>query len=153
MIDSNLQQRDYILPSEKAWAYKYKLDAIKSQGKRNDLTSRQLVGKLEMADVVGENNSDSGRQVQRYIRLTYIIPPMLNKVDEKKLAFIPAVELSYLKAEEQEWLHDILCREENFGVPLAQAQKLKGISQKSNMLNPFLINFFLIIFKCNDKEK
>ena len=126
MIDTNLQQRESILPSEKAWAYKYKLEAIKSQGQRNDLTSRQVVGKLEMADVVGANNSDSGRQVQRYIRLTYLISTLLNKVDEKKLAFIPAVELSYLKSDEQEWMYDILCREENFGVPLSLAQKPKG---------------------------
>ncbi len=133
MIDSNLQQRESILPSEKAWAYKYKLEAIKSQGQRNDLTSRQVVGKLEMADVVGANNSDSGRQVQRYIRLTYLISTLLNKVDEKKLAFIPAVELSYLKSDEQEWMYDILCREENFGVPLSLAQKLKGISQNGKL--------------------
>ena len=128
MVDSNLQ-RETILPSEKAWAYRYKLEALKSQGKRNDLTSRQLVGKLEMADVVGDKNSDSGRQVQRYIRLTYLIPQLLYKVDEKKLAFIPAVELSYLKEREQKWLYSDLGREEYFGIPVALARKLKGISQ------------------------
>ncbi len=128
MVDSNLQ-RETVVPSEKAWAYRYKLEAIKSQGKRNDLTSRQLVGKLEMADVVGENSNDSGRQVQRYIRLTHLIPQLLDKVDEKKLAFIPAVELSYLKEHEQKWLYSNLEREEYFGIPLALARKLKGISQ------------------------
>ena len=132
MIDSNLQQRDSILPSEKAWAYKYKLEAIKAQGKRNDLTSVQLAPKLA-TQILGEQHQESSDTVKRYIRLTHLVAPLLNTVDEKKLAFIPAVELSYLKPEEQEWLHDILCREENFGVPLAQAQKLKGISQNGNL--------------------
>lgn len=133
MVDSNLQQRDTILPSEKAFAYKYKLEAIKSQGKRNDLTSRQLVGKLEVADAVGKESNESGRQIQRYIRLTNLISPLLDTVDERKLSFIPAVDLSYLQVEEQEWLYDILCREEKFAVPLAQAQKLKGISQNGKL--------------------
>ncbi len=133
MVDSNLQQREGILPSEKALAYKYKLEAIKSQGKRNDLTSRQVVGKLEMADVLGQNNNESGRQIQRYIRLTNLTPQLLDKVDEKKLSFIPAVELSYLHAKEQENLYDILSREENFSVPLKQATTLKGISQNGEL--------------------
>lgn len=132
MVDANLQ-RETILPSEKAWAYRYKLEAIKSQGKRNDLTSRQVVGKLEMADIVGDKNNDSGRQVQRYIRLTHLIPQLLEKVDERKLAFIPAVELSYLKKQEQKWLYSNLAREEYFGVPLALARKLKGISQNGKL--------------------
>ena len=132
MVDSNLQ-RETVLPSEKAWAYKYKLDALKSQGKRNDLTSRQVVGKLEIADVVGENSNDSGRQVQRYVRLTKLSTPILDKVDERKLAFIPAVELSYLKKQEQKWLSNNLEREEYFGVPLALARKLKGISQNGKL--------------------
>ena len=74
MIDSNLRQREKLLPSEKAFAYKMKLDAIKRQGERSDLTSRQVVGKLENADVIGEANCESGRQVQRLIRLTYLVP-------------------------------------------------------------------------------
>lgn len=133
MIDSNLQQRESILPSEKAWAYKYKLEAIKSQGKRNDLTSRQVVGKLEMSDIVGKESNESGRQVQRFIRLTNLISPLLDKVDERKLAFIPAVELSYLSKDQQEWLYDILDREEHFGVSLTIATKLKGISRSGNL--------------------
>ena len=97
MVDSNLQ-RESLLPSERAFAYKMKLEAVKHQGARTDLTSRQLVGKLEMADVVGEKAGDSGRQVQRYIRLTELIPELLDMVDEKKIAFNPAYELSFLLA-------------------------------------------------------
>ncbi len=129
MIDSNLQQRDAILPSEKAWAYKYKLEAIKSQGKRTDLTLCQVGTKLNSGSLISENSEDSRRNIYRFIQLTHLIPQMLKKIDEKKLAFIPAVQLSYLRSEEQEWLHDILCREENFGISMTQAQKLKGISQ------------------------
>ena len=102
MVDSNLQ-RENILPSERAFSYKMKLDAMKHQGTRNDLetTSRQVVGKLEAADTIGEQTGESGRQVQRFIRLTNLIPEILDMVDEKKIAFNPAVELSYLKPSEQ----------------------------------------------------
>ena len=97
MVDSNLQ-REHILPSERAFAYKMKLDAIKNQGARSDLTSRQVVGKLEAADEVGKATDESGRQVQRFIRLTNLVPELLDMVDEKKISFNPAVELSYLDA-------------------------------------------------------
>ena len=97
MVDSNLQ-RETILPSERAWAYRLKLEAMKHQGKA---TSRQLVGKLESADVIGSDTGESGRQVQRFIRLTYLIPELLEMVDQKQLAFNPAVELSYLSDEQQ----------------------------------------------------
>ena len=100
MVDSNLQ-REELLPSERAFAYKMKLEALKHQGARTDLTSRQVVGKLEMADIVGKNMGESGRQVQRFIRLTELIPTLLDMVDERKIALNPAVELSYLKKEEQ----------------------------------------------------
>ena len=100
MVDSNIQ-REELLPSERAFAYKMKLEALKHQGARSDLTSRQVVGKLEMADVVGQNAGESGRQVQRYIRLTELISELLDMVDERKLAFNPAVEVSYLKRDEQ----------------------------------------------------
>lgn len=129
MVDTNLQQRETILPSEKAWAYKFKLEAIKSQGKRNDLTSDQVGRKLENVEKMAENSHDSRNQIRRYIRLTNLIPELLDKVDERKLAFIPAVELSYLTKEQQGWLYDILSREEKFGVPVKHATKLKGISQ------------------------
>ncbi len=136
MVDTNLQQRETILPSEKAWAYKYKLEAIKSQGKRTDLTSHQVGEKLGSklsAQRISENSADSMNQVLRYIRLTNLLPEFLDKVDERKLAFIPAVELSYLTKEQQGWLYDILSREEKFGVPVKQATKLKGISQSGNL--------------------
>lgn len=95
MVDSNLQ-REELLPSERAFAYKMKLEALKHQGARTDLTSRQVVGKLEMADIVGKNMGESGRQVQRFIRLTELIPTLLDMVDERKIALNPAVELSIL---------------------------------------------------------
>ena len=100
MVDSNLQ-RESILPSERAFAYKMKLEAIKNQGARSDLTSRQVVGKLEAADLVGKSSDESGRQVQRFIRLTNLIPELLELVDQKKISFNPAVELSYLTDSEQ----------------------------------------------------
>ena len=136
MIDSNLQQRENILPSEKAFAYKMKLEAIKRQGERRDLTSAQVGPKLNSKyarEVVADEAGESRNQVSRYIRLTELIPFLLEKVDERKLAFIPAVELSYLKKKEQEWLYDVINREENYGVPLKQASMLKGISQNGNL--------------------
>ena len=136
MVDTNLQQRETILPSEKAWAYKYKLEAIKSQGNRRDLTCAQnghmLKGKKSV-EVVAENSNDSRNQIKRYIRLTNLIPEFMNKVDERKLSFIPAVELSYLTQEQQGWLYNILTREEKYGVPVKQASMLKGISQNGEL--------------------
>lgn len=126
MVDSNLQ-RENILPSERAFAFKLKLDAIKRQGARTDLTSRQVGGKLETADLVGKESGDSGRQVQRYIRLTELIPQLLDMVDDKKIAFNPAVELSYLKPEEQTDLLEAMDMEQ--ATPsLSQAQRLKKFS-------------------------
>lgn len=131
MVDSNLQ-RENILPSERAFAYKMKLDAVKNQGARNDLTSRQVVGKLETADIVGKEGGDSGRQVQRYIRLTHLIPEILSMVDEKKIAFNPAVELSFLKDEEQADLLEAMDMEQ--ATPsLSQAQRLKKFSSEGKL--------------------
>jgi len=131
MVDSNLQ-RENILPSERAFAYKMKLDAIKNQGARNDLTSRQVVGKLETADIVGKEGGDSGRQVQRYIRLTHLIPEILSMVDEKKIAFNPAVELSFLKDEDQIDLLEAMDMEQ--ATPsLSQAQRLKKFSNEGKL--------------------
>lgn len=131
MVDSNLQ-RESILPSERAFAYKMKIDAVKRQGARNDLTSRQLVGKLETADIIGKEGGDSGRQVQRYIRLTHLIPEILSMVDEKKIAFNPAVELSYLKEEEQIDLLEAMDMEQ--ATPsLSQAQRLKKFSNEGKL--------------------
>ena len=128
MVDSNLQ-REHILPSERAFAYKMKLEALKNQGARSDLTSRQVVGKLEAADLVGKGNEESGRQVQRFIRLTNLIPELLDMVDEKKISFNPAVELSYLDESQQ---RDFLeAMEDTQNAPsLSQAQQLKKMAQQ-----------------------
>ena len=100
MVDSNLQ-RENILPSERAFAYKMKLEALKNQGARSDLTSAQVGRKLEAADIVGQEAGDSRNQVRRFIRLTNLIPELLDMVDEKKISFNPAVELSYLDESQQ----------------------------------------------------
>ena len=137
MVDSNMQ-REKILPSEKAFAYKMKLDALKHQGKRNDLTSRQLVGKLESADIIGKETGDSGRQVQRYIRLTFLLPKLLEYVDNSiikdkeklSIALSPAVEISYLTKEEQQHLQDYI--EFNQITPSqSQAIKLREMSENN----------------------
>ena len=131
VVDSNLQ-REGLLPSERAFAYKLKLEAIQHQGERTDLTSRQLVGKLEAADIIGEDTGESGRQVQRYIRLTELIPPLLDMVDERKIAFNPAYELSFLKQDEQRLLLDAMDSEQ--ATPsLSQAQRLKQFSQRGEL--------------------
>ena len=127
MVDSNLQ-REHILPSERAFAYKMKLEALKNQGARSDLTSRQVVGKLEMADVVGEQAGESGRQVQRYIRLTELIPELLDMVDAGQIKFNPAVELSHLaKQEQQDFLSAMDFAQTT--PSLSQAQRIKKMSQ------------------------
>ena len=131
MVDSNIQ-REELLPSERAFAYKMKLEALKHPGARSDLTSRQVVGKLEMADVVGQNAGESGRQVQRYIRLTELISELLDMVDERKLAFNPAVEVSYLKWDEQRMLLEAMDAEQTTP-SLSQAQRLKKFSQEGRL--------------------
>lgn len=131
LVDSNLH-REHILPSEKAYAYKMKLDAIKCQGKRNDLTSRQIVGKLESADVAGKEMEESGRQVQRYIRLTKLIPPVLEMVDRGQIAFSPAVELSYLTKEEQADLLETM-ESEDATPTVSQAQRMKRLSAEGRL--------------------
>ena len=128
MVDSNLQ-REHILPSERAFAYKMKLDAIKNQGARSDLTSRQVVGKLEAADEVGKATDESGRQVQRFIRLTNLIPELLDLVDQKKISFNPAVELSYLADSEQQDFLEAMQDTQN-APSLSQAQRIKKLSQE-----------------------
>ena len=131
MVDSNLH-RENILPSERAKAYQMKLEAIRHQGARNDLTSRQVVGKLEAADIVGQSTGESGRQVQRFIRLNNLEQPLMDKVDNGELAFTPAIELSYLKPEEQGWLHAAL--EQTQQTPsLSQAQRMKKESKEGTL--------------------
>ena len=130
MVDSNLQ-RENILPSERAFAYKMKLEALKNQGDRSDLTSRQVVGKLEAADLVGKGNEESGRQVQRFIRLTNLIPELLDMVDEKKISFNPAVELSYLDESQQRDFLEAMNDTQN-APSLSQAQRLKKLAQEGH---------------------
>ncbi|MFR5967914.1 MAG: ParB/RepB/Spo0J family partition protein [Oscillospiraceae bacterium] len=131
VVDSNLQ-REGLLPSEKAFAYKLKLEALRHQGERTDLTSRQVGDKLKAADRVGEDVGESARQVQRYIRLTELIPPLLDMVDEHKIAFNPAYELSFLAKDEQRLLLDAMDSEQ--ATPsLSQAQRLKQFSQRGEL--------------------
>ena len=131
MVDSNIQ-REELLYSEKAYAYKMKLDAVRKQGQRTDLTSRQVGGKLEAADEVGEKSGESGRQVQRFIRLTFLIKPLLDYVDEKRIPFNAGIELSYLEKEEQEQLYQKI--EQLCVFPsLSQAKKLKELSREGKL--------------------
>ena len=131
MVDSNLQ-RESLLPSERAFAYKMKLEAVKHQGARTDLTSAQVGPKLTAAEKIAENSPDSKSQIKRYIRLTELIPKLLDMVDEKKIAFNPAYELSFLKKEEQVQLLDAMDSEQ--ATPsLSQAQRLKKFSQEGHL--------------------
>ena len=130
VVDGNIQ-RETILPSEKAFAYKMKLEAIKRQGERSDLTSRQVGEKLSV-ETVSEKSSDSARNIHRYIRLTELIPPLLEMVDDKKIAFNPAVELSYLSKELQTELFDVMAQEE-CTPSLSQAQRLKQAAQDEKL--------------------
>ena len=150
MVESNLQ-RTTILPSEKAFSYKMRLEAMNRQGQRTDLTSRPVVEKLGSADSLGTAQGDSGRQVQRYIRLTHLIPPLLDLVDAGKIAFRPAVELSYLTEEEQNSLLDSISSEQSTP-SLAQALKMKEFSQNGR-LNADVILSIMCEQKPNQKEK
>ena len=128
MVDSNLQ-RESILPSERAFAYKMKLEAIKNQGARSDLTSSQVGMKLQSLDIVGKDAGDSRNQVHRYIRLTNLIPELLELVDQKKISFNPAVELSYLTDSEQRDFFEAMQDTQN-APSLSQAQRIKKLSQE-----------------------
>ena len=127
MVDSNLQ-REHILPSERAFAYKMKLEAIKNQGARSDLTSAQVGRKLEAADIVGQEAGDSRNQVRRFIRLTNLIPELLDMVDEKNISFNPAVELSYLDESQQRAFLEAMDGTQN-APSVSQAQQLKKMAQ------------------------
>ena len=128
MVDSNLQ-REHILPSERALAYKMKLDAMRrTSGRPSKENSRQLVGNFETADVVGKESGESGRQVQRFIRLTNLIPELLDMVDEKKISFNPAVELSYLDESQQREFLEAMDGTQN-APSVSQAQQLKKMAQ------------------------
>ena len=131
VADGNIHRTsEEIYPSEKAWAYRMKLEALKRQGKRSDLTSGQVVQKSDSLNEIAESSEDSKKQIQRYIRLTYLIPQLLYKVDTGKLPFMVGVELSYLTAEEQEMVLDMIDIEK-VKVSLEQAQQLKRMSKES----------------------
>lgn len=131
MVDSNLQ-RETLLPSERAFAYKMKLEAMKHQGSRSDLTSAQLGPKLSAVEKIAEKSPDSKSQIKRYIRLTELIPELLELVDERKIALNPAYELSFLKKEEQTKLLDAM-ESEQTTPSLSQAQRLKKFSQEGHL--------------------
>ena len=150
LVDSNLH-REHILPSEKAFAYKMKVEAMKHQGWRSDLTSPQVVAKSRTTEMVGADTGDSHEQVRRYIRLTNLIPEILQYVDDGRISFTPAVELSYLnEVEQQDLLEQI---EENDCTPsLSQACRFKKISQAEG-LTPEVIAEIMSEDKANQKER
>ena len=150
MVDSNLQ-RERVLPSEKAFAYKMKLDAMRRQGQRTDLTSRPMVEKLESVEKMGRDTGESGRQIQRYIRLTNLIPEILDMVDDGRIAFRPAVELSYLTEQEQHILYDAMGHAD-CTPSLAQAIKMKSFSREGK-LSEAVIRSIMAEEKPNQKEQ
>ena len=150
LVDSNLH-REHILPSEKAFAYKMKLDAMKHQGWRSDLTSPQVVAKSRTTEMVGADTGDSHEQVRRYIRLTNLIPEILQYVDDGRISFTPAVELSYLNEQEQQDLLEQI--EQSDCTPsLSQACRFKKISQGEG-LTPEVIAEIMEEEKANQKER
>lgn len=150
VVDSNLH-REHILLSEKAFAYKLKMEALSRQGKRTDLTSDQVGRKLETAEIIGQQTDESKNQVRRYIRLTNLIPSILDMVDEKRIAFTPAVELSYLLPEEQTMLLSEM--EYNDCTPnLSQAQRLKALSMKG-LFTKEQLSAIMREEKANQKER
>ena len=141
MVDSNLQ-REEILPSERAKAYKMKLDALKSQGERRDLTSGQVGPKLRSNQIVAEDAGESVKQVQRYIRLTELSPQLQQMVDEKRIGLTPAVEISYLKPSEQELLLDTIDSEQTTP-SLSQAQRLKKLSREGKLTDDAMLEIMM----------
>lgn len=150
MVDSNLQ-RENLMPSEKAFAYKMKLEAMKRQGQRTDLTSPQLAANLRTDDEIAKQAGISGDTVRRYIRLTNLVPPLLQMVDDGHIAFSPAVELSYLTKEEQAELWDLIGQED--ATPsLSQAIRMKRLSREAK-LTPEVLYAILTEEKPNQKEQ
>jgi len=153
MVDSNLQ-RESILPSEKAFAYKMKLEAMNRQGQRTDLTSGQVGQKLKgkySVEILADEMGESYKQIQRYIRLTSLLPSILEMVDEKEIAFNPAVEISYLSENEQQDLYNTI-QSEDCTPSLSQAQRIKKFSQEGR-LNADVIYSILTEEKPNQKER
>ena len=150
MVDSNLQ-RENLLPSEKAFAYKIKLEAMNRQGRRTDLTSTTVVPKFRSNEVIGKESGESRETVRRYIRLTNLVPPLLQMVDDGRIAFSPAVELSYLTRDEQAELWDLIGRED--ATPsLSQALRMKQLSREAK-LTPEVLYAILTEEKPNQKEQ
>lgn len=150
LVDSNLQ-RENILPSEKAFAYKLKMEALSHQGKRTDLTSDQVGRRLETAEIIGKQTDESKNQVRRYIRLTNLIPEILQYVDDGRIAFTPAVELSYLLPEEQTMLLSEM--EYNDCTPnLSQAQRIKDLSMQG-LFTQDRLSAIMSEEKANQKER
>lgn len=150
MVDSNLQ-REGLLPSERAFAYKMKLEALKHQGARTDLTSSQVGTRLRADELIAQQSGESRNQIQRFIRLTELIPTLLDMVDERKIALNPAVELSYLKKEEQTLLLEAMDSEQ--ATPsLSQAQRLKKFSQQK-MLSLDVMRAVMSEEKKNDLDR
>ena len=150
MVDSNLQ-RENLLPSEKAFAYKMKLEAMNRQGRRTDLTSTTVVPKFRSNEVIGKESGESRETVRRYIRLTNLVPPLLQMVDDGCIAFSPAVELSYLTRDEQAELWDLIGRED--ATPsLSQALRIKQLSRAAK-LTPEVLYAILTEEKPNQKEQ
>ena len=141
MVDSNLQ-RENILPSEKAKAYKMKLEAIKRQGKRHDLTSTQVVSKLRSNEEIGQAVNESRETIRRYIRLTELEPQLMQMVDEGKIAMTPAVEISYLKPEEQKLLIETIDSEQTTP-SLSQAQRMKRLSQEGKLSDDAMLGIMM----------
>ena len=150
VVDSNLH-REHILPSEKAFAYKMKLEAMKRQGERSDLTSTQVVSKFRTSEIVGEQNGESREQVRRYIRLTKLIPDILKRVDEQRIAFSVGVELSYLTEYEQQDLLEAIELEDKTP-SLSQAIQMKKLSQ-AGKLDSDTISKIISEEKPNQREK
>ena len=139
MVDSNLQ-REHISPSERAFAYKMKMDAMKrTAGRPSKENSRQVVGNFETADLIGKESGESGRQVQRFIRLTNLIPELLNMVDEKKVSFNPAVELSYLSTEQQQEMINAMDDTQN-APSFSQAKRIKKLAQEGNFTSEAVVD-------------
>ena len=139
MVDSNCQ-REHILPSEKAKAYEMKLEAIRRKaGSPSKENSRQVVGNFETADLIGKESGESGRQVQRFIRLTNLIPELLNMVDEKKVSFNPAVELSYLSTEQQQEMINAMDDTQN-APSFSQAKRIKKLAQEGNFTSEAVVD-------------
>jgi ParB family chromosome partitioning protein len=150
MVDSNLQ-RDELLPSEKAFSYKMRLEAMKRQGQRTDLTSSPLGTKLRSDDELAEKVGESRNQIQRFIRLTELIPEVLQMTDEKQIAFQPAVEVSYLTKEEQQMLYNTMDCEESTP-SLLQAQRMKKLSADGRLSEDVIFSI-MTEEKPNQKEK